>query len=122
MITLPRAYRIKGVLFDFDGTLTRPFAIDFKAIKAAIGCPSDQTILEFIETLPDKARRLESQATLHAMEMEAAADSHPHDGAEDLIRFLKAQGLPVGILTRNSWASVKKRWRISRIPAWTIST
>ena len=108
MITLPRAYRIKGVLFDFDGTLTRPFAIDFKAIKAAIGCPSDQTILEFIETLPDKARRLESQATLHAMEMEAAADSHPHDGAEDLIRFLKAQGLPVGILTRNSWASVKK--------------
>ncbi|MDJ0884885.1 MAG: HAD-IA family hydrolase [Desulfobacterales bacterium] len=108
MITLPKAYCIKGVLFDFDGTLTRPFAIDFKAIKTAIGCPPDQTILEFIDTLPDKARRLESRATLHAMEMEAAADSHPHEGAEDLILFLKAQGLPVGILTRNSRASVER--------------
>ncbi len=108
MINLPRAYCIKGVLFDFDGTLTRPFAIDFQAIKTAIECPPDQTILEFIAALPDENRRRDSQATLHAMEMAAAAESRPHAGAEDLIRFLKNHGLPVGILTRNSRASVEK--------------
>jgi HAD superfamily hydrolase (TIGR01509 family) len=108
MFALPREYCIKGVLFDFDGTLTRPFAIDFQAIKAAIGCPPDQTILEFIADIDDENQRLESQAILHNHEMEAAARSLPHDGAEDLIHFIKAQGLPVGILTRNSLASIER--------------
>ncbi len=108
MIKLPRAYRIQGVLFDFDGTLTRPFAIDFQAIKAAIECPPDQTILEFIDVLPDENRRLQCQATLHGMEMEAAGRSRPHEGAENLIAFLKSQGLPVGILTRNSRVAVER--------------
>jgi HAD superfamily hydrolase (TIGR01509 family) len=42
------------------------------------------------------------------MEMAAAAESRPHEGAEELIRFLKARGLPVGILTRNSRAAVSR--------------
>ena len=108
MIEPPRAYRVKGVLFDFDGTLTRPFAIDFTAIKTAIECPPDQTILEFIAALPDKNRRRQCQATLHDMEMEAAGRSRSHKGAEDLVAFLKAQGLPIGILTRNSRAAVDR--------------
>ncbi len=108
MIKLPRAYRVQGVLFDFDGTLTRPFAIDFQAIKAAIECPPDQTILEFIAALPDENRRRQCQATLHGMEMEAAGLSRPHEGAEELIAFLQTSGLPVGILTRNSAAAVER--------------
>ncbi len=108
MIKLPRAYRVQGVLFDFDGTLTRPFAINFQAIKAAIECPPDQTILEFIAALPDKNRQRQCQATLHGMEMEAAGLSRPHEGAEELMAFLKTLGLPVGILTRNSAAAVER--------------
>ena len=108
MIALPRSYCIKGVLFDFDGTLTRPFAIDFQAIKAAIDCPPDQTILEFIAALEDERKRLESLAILHHREMEAAERSYPHGGAEELIHFIKAQGLPVGILTRNRLASIER--------------
>ena len=106
MIQLPRAYRVQGVLLDFDGTLTRPFAIDFQAIKAAIECPADQSILEYIAALPDENRRRRCQATLHDMEMAAAARSRPHAGAEELVAFLKTSGLPVGILTRNSAAAV----------------
>jgi hydrogenase expression/formation protein HypE len=41
------AYRIDGVLFDFDGTLTRPGALDFSVIKRAIGCRADTPVLEF---------------------------------------------------------------------------
>ncbi|MGD8268515.1 MAG: HAD family hydrolase, partial [Desulfobacterales bacterium] len=108
MLKLPRAYCIKGVLFDFDGTLTRPGSIDFKAIREAIGCPGDQAILEYIAALPEEGLRRQHQATLNTMEMAAAAQSRPQDGAEDLIGFLKAQHLPIGILTRNSLASIEK--------------
>ena len=55
-----QAYRIKAVLFDFDGTLTKPGAIDFKAVKRSIGCPPDQAILEFIGSLRDDARQAEA--------------------------------------------------------------
>ncbi|MBL0712482.1 MAG: hypothetical protein JJV98_02165, partial [Desulfosarcina sp.] len=75
MTKLPKEYRIKGVLFDFDGTLTHPGTLDFEGIKTAIGCPPDQTILEFIATLPDENQRRQCQTTLNAMEMEAAGQS-----------------------------------------------
>jgi len=106
MHNLPKAYRIKGVLFDFDGTLTRPGTIDFAAIRGAIGCPAGQTILEFIQALPHPDQRRQARAELHRMEMAAARDSQPNLGAEALIRYLKDKGLPLGILTRNSRASV----------------
>ena len=44
--------RIKGVLFDFDGTLTLPGALDFPAIKRELNCPPDIPILEYLETVP----------------------------------------------------------------------
>jgi hypothetical protein len=33
------------VLFDFDGTLTHPGALDFAAIKREVGCPADRFVL-----------------------------------------------------------------------------
>ena len=102
-----QAYRVRAVLFDFDGTLTRPGAIDFKAVKQAIGCPTDQPILEFIGDIKDRARQAEAGAILHAMELDAARLSRPNGGVEELMMFLKDRGLPTGILTRNSLESVQ---------------
>jgi len=47
---------VKAVLFDFDGTLTKPGSIDFNLIKRAIGCPPESFILEFIETIDDPVK------------------------------------------------------------------
>jgi len=102
-----QAYTVKAVLFDFDGTLTQPGAIDFQAVKQSIGCPSDQPILEFIGSIRDDARQAEAHAILHAMELEAARRSRPNGGVNDLFRFLQERRLPIGILTRNSLASVE---------------
>ena len=44
---------LKAILFDFDGTLTRPGALDWSLIKSEIECPLDQTVLEFIQSLPE---------------------------------------------------------------------
>ena len=98
---------IKGVLFDFDGTLTEPGALDFPAIKEELGCPADETILEYLETQP-AARRAELMKILVEKEEQAAKASRPNEGAEKCVLELKKRGVLLGILTRNSLVSVKK--------------
>ncbi|MCZ7664717.1 MAG: HAD family hydrolase [Thermoleophilia bacterium] len=103
-------YRIDAVIFDFDGTLTRPGALDFEAIRRAIGCPPGEPILEFLAGLPPEARR-DGQARLDAFEAEAAAASQPNDGAEGTVHRLRAAGVRVGVISRNSLASIKRSLR-----------
>jgi HAD superfamily hydrolase (TIGR01509 family) len=98
---------IKGVLFDFDGTLTFPGALDFPAIKQELGCPADQAILEYLETLPT-VKRSELMKILEEIEDQAAEASRPNRGAEKCIAVLKGKGILLGILTRNGPSSVKK--------------
>ena len=96
---------IKGVLFDFDGTLTIPGAIDFFEIKDSLGCPPEVSILEFIESL-DKDDQEKAHSLLDRYEGEAARISLPAQGAESVIRELKEKDLPLGIITRNSLKAI----------------
>lgn len=98
---------IRGVLFDFDGTLTRPGALDFPAIKRALGCPLDESILEFIQQQPAHDRSRLTEALIQH-ELQAADHSQPNHGAQRCVCALKEAGMPLGIFTRNSLASVKK--------------
>jgi HAD superfamily hydrolase (TIGR01509 family) len=100
------AYRIDGVLFDFDGTLTRPGALDFSVIKRAIGCPPDTPVLEFMERVSDPVRRRDMARQLDRFELAGAAASRPNTDARTIVGFIRRAGLAVGILTRNSRASV----------------
>lgn len=97
---------VKAVLFDFDGTLTRPGTLDFPRIKQAVGCPPDQPVLEFIEAMADPEARARAHGILEAFEMAAAEASQPNAGAEELVRWCRRRGLRLGILTRNLRASV----------------
>jgi len=97
-----RAFRIRGVLFDFDGTLTRPGDHDWAGFKEEIGCPAEAAALEYIQSLTDPDRRRKAEAALDRFEMAAANRSVPARGAADLIAGLKARNMPLGILTRNS--------------------
>ena len=101
-----KPYRIDAVLFDFDGTLTRPGALDFSVIKRAIGCPQGIPVLEYLASVEDKNRRQAMARQLDRFELKGAAASRPNAGAEQLVAAIKQAGLPVGILTRNSRASV----------------
>jgi HAD superfamily hydrolase (TIGR01509 family) len=97
---------IRAVLFDFDGTLTRPEAIDFPRLRSLLDVPAGTPILEYLQALPsadDRERRL---AILADFEAEAARASVPNDGAEHTIRSLRQRGLKLGIFTRNSRVSV----------------
>lgn len=98
----PRAYCIQAVIFDLDGTLTRPGALDFGLIKNEIGCPPQLPVLEFIESLDSPGSRRNAMQVLERHELAAARVSLPNSGAEELVAWIKSKKLPVGILTRNS--------------------
>jgi len=98
--------QIRGVLFDFDGTLTQPGALDFASIRREIQCPSGVAILEYIDRLPF-SRREACLKILQVMEEEAARTSFPNEGAEECLLSLEKEGIPFGILTRNSLSSVR---------------
>jgi len=102
------SYHIKAVLFDFDGTLTRSGALDFGAIRIALGCPQGVPILEFIKTLEPGQARQSAQALLDQFELQGAMDSIPNTGAQEVVAWLKRQGVAVGIITRNSRTSVMR--------------
>jgi HAD superfamily hydrolase (TIGR01509 family) len=102
----PRPFRLRAVLFDFDGTLTRPGALEFAALKRELGCPPGRFVLEWLEALPAGARRRDAFAALERFELAGAAASVPNTGAEDLVARLRAAGLKVGVLTRNGRTAV----------------
>jgi HAD superfamily hydrolase (TIGR01509 family) len=104
---LVREMMIKGILFDFDGTLTLPEALDFPAIKRELGCPPDQPILEYLET-QTPGKRSSLMKVLEEIEDQAAEVSRPNRGAEKCLSVLKGRGIILGILTRNGLSSVKK--------------
>jgi HAD superfamily hydrolase (TIGR01509 family) len=106
-----RPFRLRAVLFDFDGTLTHPGALDFAAIKRAVGCPPDQFVLEWILALPPGETRDAATLALERFELEAADASAPNEGAEDLVRWLRGRGLAVGVLTRNGLGAVERALR-----------
>jgi HAD superfamily hydrolase (TIGR01509 family) len=94
---------IKGLIFDFDGTLTMPGAIDFAAIRSQIGCPEGRAgMFEFIMELPTKRSRERAHAILEAYELQGALRSVPEVFAEEVVLWLVGQQLKVAVLTRNS--------------------
>jgi hydrogenase expression/formation protein HypE len=104
----PRPFRLQAVLFDLDGTLTRPGALDFPAIKREVGCPPGSLVLEWIEALPEGPQREDALAALARFELSAASVSEPNADAERVLRSLRQQGLRIGILTRNGLPAVRR--------------
>ena len=94
-------------MFDFDGTLTEPGSLDFGVIRDAVGCPKGRPVLEFINSMASQAERAEAFKILDAFEAEAARQSRPNAGAEEVLEFLCVRGMKVGIISRNSLASIR---------------
>ncbi|HAY38872.1 MAG TPA: hypothetical protein DCY53_05715, partial [Desulfobacteraceae bacterium] len=103
-----RSFYIKAVMFDFDGTLTKPGALNFPRLKETLGCPADVPVLEFIEDLPSPSQRKEAFKHLERFEKEAAINSEPNIGAQKLIHFLRSKEVGIGIITRNTLSSIER--------------
>jgi HAD superfamily hydrolase (TIGR01509 family) len=100
------AGRPSAVIFDLDGTLTVPY-FDFDAIRREIGLPTTPRtpILEAMETMtPEDRDRCETILIRH--EEKAARESRLWDDTLTVVGALRAAGIPLGLLTRNSRRSV----------------
>lgn len=106
--------RVKGMIFDLDGTLVSS-NLDFKALKQAIGCPTQRDILSFVEQQP-KARAEQSLAIITQAEHLDAINAKPLVGALALLDFLLLQQIPLAIVTRNSRQAAELKIERSALP------
>ncbi len=87
-------------IFDLDGTLTRP-QHNFDAIRAELGIPDGQPILEYLATLPD-SRATPLLRRLDVIEDALVEAAEPQPGCIALLQHLADRNADLGILTRNS--------------------
>lgn len=92
---------IKAVIFDLDGTITQPY-FDFDAIREEIGLARDSgPVLESMEKMTAQERQ-EAERILHYHEDKAVTESQLNAGAEQTLSALRAAGIHIGVLTRNT--------------------
>lgn len=95
---------LEAVIFDMDGTITRP-RLDFRKIRAEIGVP--EPLLENLLAMEEGPARRRAWDILERHEREAVALSELNDGAADTLRRVDDIGLRTALVTRNSRASVE---------------
>lgn len=127
--SIPTKPRLRGVVFDMDGTLTVP-VIDFQAMyKSVLGeqeyiaaraqNPSGIDILHHIEKLsPDKQQK--AYEIIADFEKEGLDRLQIMPGASELCAFLDSRNIRRGLITRNVKAAVDlfhQRFGITFSPA-----
>lgn len=97
---------IQGVIFDMDGTLTKP-NMDFGAlaVEIGVGMNMDEAVLEYMERVDEK-ERMRVSSILARFEAQASMDAELNDGAREVLDFVVRKGKKTALLTRNSRRSV----------------
>ena len=91
---------IKAVIFDLDGTITRPF-FDFDAIREEMGlAPDSGPILETMQKMTTSQRK-HAEFILTSHENRAVTESNLNDHARETLAALRQKDISIGILTRN---------------------
>lgn len=98
------AKKFVGILFDFDGTITRPF-FDFSLMKEEMGFEEDISILDYLVEANERERtRIKSILERH--EAAARDGAELGEGVRDLLDYLDSYSVPTGIVTNNTTANV----------------
>ncbi|KAI1389439.1 HAD-like protein [Hypoxylon trugodes] len=93
--------KLKGVIFDVDGTLCQPQNYMFAQMRSVLGIPKSTDILEHIYSLPTPAQQEEAMESIRAIERRSMAEQQAQPGLTTLMSYLDAQGVRKGICTRN---------------------
>ncbi|MBQ4798681.1 HAD family phosphatase [Pseudoalteromonas sp. MMG006] len=112
---------IRGVIFDLDGTLVSS-ELDFSLIKAQIGCPCEQDLLDYIAQLPSPYMREEAMNIVHQHELIDAQSASILPGVADAVNALKAKEIPMAIVTRNFDKAAAIKLQNNPLPIETVLT
>eukprot|EP01117_Protostelium_nocturnum_P012746 TRINITY_DN4711_c0_g1_i1.p1 TRINITY_DN4711_c0_g1~~TRINITY_DN4711_c0_g1_i1.p1 ORF type:complete len:238 (-),score=77.40 TRINITY_DN4711_c0_g1_i1:79-792(-) len=102
--------RIKGVIFDMDGTLTIP-CIDFVKMRRVCQVPEGEDILSFAHRLGGREKKICFER-IEMVELEGRNSMKLQPGVWNLLNFLKENGMKRSIVTRNSKEAVDHMTRI----------
>lgn len=91
------------VIFDMDGTLTRPY-LDFDLMREEIGLEPGPVLESVLAMSPED--RMAAEAILQRHEDEAAAASELQPGAAEVVAAVREAGMSAALMTRNSRRSV----------------
>ena len=104
-ISVSRTPPVRGVIYDMDGTLTRPY-IDWRRLRKEMEIPDGILILEHLDALQGNERKCKEDILL-AYEKEAAENSELHPGVKETIAEFIALGFLQAIVTNNTRLSAK---------------
>ena len=94
-------YKIKTIIFDLDGTLVDS-QLNFDQMRADIGIPSDEPILEYLENSDDLNFKKRAFEIIHEHELRGANIATALSDSDEFIQKLNKNDFPISILTRNS--------------------
>ncbi|MCE2573011.1 HAD family hydrolase [Motilimonas eburnea] len=92
--------KIKGVIFDLDGTLVDS-KLDFDQLRLDLNFPANTPILEHLETLQCPQQIATAKQRIYQHEMAGAKAAQEIGGVTELLDTLEQLALPVAVLTRN---------------------
>jgi len=92
---------LRAIAFDLDSTLTRPY-LDFRRLRQQLNLPEGD-ILKWLAELPPAEQACALQI-VEAFEQDGVANVAWNDGAPETLEAVRAMGLPLAIVTRNSRA------------------
>ncbi|KAI8625670.1 HAD-like protein [Xylariaceae sp. FL1651] len=93
--------KLRGIIFDVDGTLCLPQNYMFPQMRSILGIPASIDILDHIASLPTPAEREGAMDAIRGIEREAMASQIAQPGLTTLMSYLQAQGVRKAICTRN---------------------
>lgn len=112
--------KIKGIIFDMDGTLTVPL-LDFRKIRKEIGAPDTGDLAKLIDSWPEP-RRQNAWQVIEKHEAYAIDNNQLQPGVEEALKSFAAAGIKMAIITRNtekSTSEMVKRFPVDFDPVLT---
>ncbi|KAK0379555.1 haloacid dehalogenase-like hydrolase [Colletotrichum limetticola] len=100
------APRLKGIVFDVDGTLCEPQTYMFGEMRQALGITKKVDILDHVYSLPTKEEQETAMESIRHIERTAMASQVAQPGLVELMSYLDSRGVRKGICTRNFDAPV----------------
>jgi pyridoxine kinase len=100
---------VVGIIFDMDGTLTEPGAIDFNAMYARLGISrGSHDILAYIESIADPNQKADAYRIIEDEEDQGCERMKLRQGVIDCLSAIDSHKIRIAISTRNMRKSVNR--------------
>lgn len=115
--------KLRGVIFDMDGTLTIP-NLDFKSMYTRCGVPLTEDILAVIATMPAD-KKASANLVIEEMEEEGRRTLQLATGVVEMARWIESHNIPCALVTRNTKVTVDtfftKLWKPAGLTPFPIT-